>query len=41
MPRPLGIRPNFVEDGSVDRTLIDCWQNQLGQMADFPTLLTF
>ena len=30
-----------IEDGGVDRTVIDCWQNQLGQMADFPPLLTF
>ena len=28
-----------MEDGGVDRTVIDCWQNQLGQMADFPPLL--
>jgi hypothetical protein len=30
-----------MEDGGVDRTVIDCRQNQLGQMADFPALLTF
>ena len=30
-----------MEDGGVDRTAIDCWQNQLGQMADFPPLLNF
>ena len=24
-----------MEDGGVDRTVIDCRQNQLGQMADF------
>ena len=30
-----------MEDGGVDRTVIDCWQKQLGQMADFPPLLTF
>ena len=30
-----------MEDGVVDRTVIDCWQNQLGQMADIPPLLTF
>ena len=27
-------------DGGVDRTVIDCLENQLGQMADFPTPLT-
>ena len=30
-----------MEDGGVDRTVIDCQQNQLGQMADFPPHLTF
>ena len=30
-----------IDDGGVDRTVIDCWQNQLRQMADFPPLLTF
>ena len=30
-----------MEDGGVDRTVIDCQQNQLGQIADFPPLLTF
>ena len=30
-----------MEDGGVDRTVIDCWQNQLDQMADFPSPLTF
>ena len=30
-----------MEDGGIDRTVIDCCQNQLGQMADFPPLLTF
>ena len=30
-----------MEDGGVDRTVIDCRQNHLGQMADFPPLLTF
>ena len=30
-----------MEDGGVDRTVIDCRQNQLGKMADFPSLLTF
>ena len=29
-----------MEDGGVDRTLIDCRQNQFGQMADFPPPLT-
>ena len=29
-----------MEDGGVDRTVIDCWQHQFGQMADFPPLLT-
>ena len=28
-----------MEDGGVDKTVIDCGQNQLGQMADFPLLL--
>ena len=31
----------FMEDGGIDRTVIDCQQNQLGQMADFLLLLTF
>ena len=31
----------IMEDGDVDRTVIDCWQNQLGQMADFPPLNFF
>ena len=42
------VRPIYIqtcmapmEDGGVDRTVIDCRQNQLGQMADFPPLLTF
>ena len=30
-----------MEDGGVERTVIDCWQNELGQMADFPPPLTF
>ena len=30
-----------MEDGGVDRTVIDCRQNQLDQMADFPPILTF
>ena len=30
-----------MENGYVDMTVIDCRQNQLGQMADFPLLLTF
>ena len=30
-----------MEDEGVDRTDIDCRQNQLGQMADFLPLLTF
>ena len=25
----------FFMDAGVDRTIIDCWENQLGQMADF------
>jgi len=29
-----------MEDGGVDRTVIDCWQYQLGQMADL-TILVF
>ena len=29
-----------MEDGGVDRTVINCLQYQLGQMADFPPLLT-
>ena len=32
---------NSMEDGGVDRTVIDYWPNQLGQMADIPPLLTF
>ena len=31
----------FMEDRGVDRTVIDCRQNQLGQMADFPPLNFF
>ena len=31
----------FMEDRGVDRTFIDCRQNQLGQMAHFPPLLSF
>ena len=30
-----------MEDGVVDRIVINCRQHQLGQMADFPPLLTF
>ena len=30
----------LMEGGDVDRTVIDCWQHQLSQMADFPPLLT-
>ena len=30
-----------MEDGGVDRTVIDCWQKQFGQTADFPIHLTF
>ena len=30
-----------MEDGGVDRAVIDCRQNQLGQMADFPSLNFF
>ena len=30
-----------MEDGGVYRIGIDCRQNHLGQMADFPPLLTF
>ena len=29
------------DEGVLDRTVIDCRQNPLGQMADFPLLLTF
>ena len=28
-----------MEDEGADRTVIYCWQNQLGRMADFPPLL--
>ena len=31
---------SVMEDGGEDRTVIDFWQNQLGQMADFPPLVT-
>ena len=31
----------YMEDGGVDRIVIDCRQNQFGQMADFSPLLTF
>ena len=30
-----------MEDGGVDRTVIDCRHKPLGQMEDFPPLLTF
>ena len=30
-----------MEDGFVDRNVTNWRQNQLGQMADFPLLLTF
>ena len=30
-----------MDDGGVDKPVIDSRQNQLGQMADFPPLLTF
>ena len=30
----------IMKDGGVDRTVINWWQHQLGQMADFPPLLT-
>ena len=30
-----------MEDEGVDRTVMDCWQSQLGEMADFSPLLTF
>ena len=30
-----------MEDGGVDRTVIDYRQNQLSQMADFPPFLTY
>ena len=31
----------YMENGGVDRTVIECRQHQLGQMADIPPLLTF
>ena len=34
------LKGNNMEDGGVDTTVIDCQQNQFGQVADFP-LLTF
>ena len=30
-----------MEDEGVDWTVIDCQQNQLGQMVDYPPLLNF
>ena len=30
-----------MKDGGVDRTVADCQQNKLGQVSDFPHLLTF
>ena len=30
-----------MEDGGVGMTVIDCRQHQLGEMEDFPPLLTF
>jgi hypothetical protein len=30
-----------MEDGGVDRTVLDCQQNQLGQVAHFSSFLTF
>ena len=38
---PFGFGVESMEDGGVDRTVIDYRQNQLGQMADFPPLITF
>ena len=29
-----------IENGDVDMTVIDCWQQQLDQISDFPPLLT-
>ena len=40
LPTYLDCKENM-EDGGVDRTVIDYRQNQFGQMADFPLLLTF
>ena len=34
-------RITIMEDGGIDRTVINCQQNQLGQMPDFSPLLTF
>ena len=31
----------IMEDGGVDRTVVDCRQNHLGKLADFRPLLTF
>ena len=31
----------IMEDGGVDRTVVNCRQNHLGKLADFPPLLTF
>ena len=30
-----------MEDGGIDRTVIDCWQHQMGQIANFSPLLTY
>ena len=40
-PSPSCFSIGTMEDGGVDRTVIECRQNQLGQMTDFPPLLTF
>ena len=32
---------DYIEDGGVDRTAMNSRQNRLGQMADFPPLLTY
>jgi hypothetical protein len=31
----------IMEDGGVDRTVIDCLKHQWGKIADFPPLLAF
>ena len=41
LPKLYVLFPLKMEDGGVDRTVIDCWQHQLGQMVDFSPFLTY
>ena len=37
----IAIKYLSMEDGGIDRTVIDCWQHQMGQIANFSPLLTY